>query len=611
MTRLDGGGAASLVVPRGWVIDPLAVARLRTQLAASPPDVAAVVAPTSPLPPGASYRSHAERQVLAPHDVAYATDEPTPGAVLVRAGISHRIENGNVTVSHGRLLIDPGCHTHDPGTSVMPVANAVPEGRSPFSRRPLVVFLALEPDSGRAVWARNLVDQLLENETEARLATAAVVEGRHLTRPCRPVHETLRALQPDVVITLDDTAETRVSAWCDRRSTAVIRHTGERTLSIELVSWRIGDAAGRLRALIGGAVDAPALAELCSRLCAMPPPIPPDVSVDDTPVAPPSRVRIERVRRSVAVVSGSLDSEGDARLDAFVAEAHALGEVARLIDARQASSAAEYDAVLLTDDVDPRVGVSLAETRAAAGRRTLVDVAMPGAASELVKGCHGATAPTRQIQGLLESEGIATRLLPSLLTRSELNALQRARVTRRDDDPVVLGVRVDTRAREQLRALTRAIEQLLNDQPSVTVEWLGPDDELSTALRRDPRVERGALRPVEQCAHWTMQAWVASAQHAETAGRPAPLIRSSYMGIPTVFDAERRGDVSDEIIGRWSLEDPCSAGAWESRFRAIADDPDVARDGLEFRAELLFGRTASRSIVNRLVGWASLADRHP
>ena len=44
---------------------------------------------------------------------------------------------------------------------------------------------------------------------------------------------------------------------------------------MELVSWQIGRAAGRLRARIGPRVDVPAFAALVVRLCAGPHPMPP------------------------------------------------------------------------------------------------------------------------------------------------------------------------------------------------------------------------------------------------------------------------------------------------------------------------------------------------
>jgi hypothetical protein len=574
------------VIPQGFVLDPLTVSRLHEQLHASPDDVSGVIAPTGMLPPGASYRSHAEHRSLQPLDAVFVTDEPVPGAALVRSAASHRLEGASLVVDRGRVLVDPGCHAHDPEVSTDPVEDAVPEGRSPFPRRPIVLFVALEPDVGQAVWARNLVNDLLAHDTEARLATVSNPGGRHLTRPCRPSRETVRALQPDVVIALDDTAAEQVPSWCDRRSTAVIHHTGERTLSTELVSWRIGEGTGRLRALIGGAVDAPTLTALCSRLCGMPPPVPPD---DEEPVVAPPRVRVARDRLTVAVVRDTARRADGDRLDAFLAEARAIGERASVFDSADALSAVDCDAVLLSDTVDAIVGEELISARSAAGRRTLVDVASPDSPSGLVLRAGGATAPTLSIRSSLESRGVPTRLLPNLLTRTRLNELQRARVGRRADDPLVLGVRVDIHEAPPLDALSTALDELVRERPELTVERVGPEE----------------LRPVEHVRHWTAQVWISSSTVAGLAGRPAPLVESGYAGIPTAFDAACRGDVYDTVIGRFAIDDPLSSDEWMTRLRAILDVTKEDRQHLWERADLLFGRTASRSIVNRLLGWAS------
>ena len=120
-----------------------------------------------------------------------------------------------------------------------------------------------------------LVNRLFDHGIEARLATVSESDPPHFTHPCRPERDTVRTLQPDIIVTLDDTALRQVPAWCDRRSTVVVHHTGERTLTTELVSWRLGASSGRIRALHGSAVDAPTLASLCSRLCSGPFPAPP------------------------------------------------------------------------------------------------------------------------------------------------------------------------------------------------------------------------------------------------------------------------------------------------------------------------------------------------
>ena len=143
------------------------------------------------------------------------------------------------------ITVDHGTVTHAAYDLAVELEDADSTGRSPFPRRPMVLLIGLTDDTGRAVWARDLVNVLLDQQTEARLAVPAPPPGPHLTRPCRPSPETVLALQPDVIVTLDDAALEVASSWCDRRSTVLVHHTGERTTSFELLSWRIGASYGR------------------------------------------------------------------------------------------------------------------------------------------------------------------------------------------------------------------------------------------------------------------------------------------------------------------------------------------------------------------------------
>ena len=148
-------------------------------------------------------------------------------------------------------------------------------GSSPFPRRPLVLFVACRPDPGLADWARRLVNDLLPHDVEGRLALTEVPPGVHLTRPCLPSAESIQALSPDIVVALDARAAADVPAWCTERKTVIIEFASDPQMQTELVSWRVGQASGRLRARIGRGVTAPELARLVSRLCAGPQPVPP------------------------------------------------------------------------------------------------------------------------------------------------------------------------------------------------------------------------------------------------------------------------------------------------------------------------------------------------
>jgi hypothetical protein len=266
---------ATLAVAEGWVVDDLAHQRLSRQLAGAPDDVAGVAATTGELPPGSSYRVHAERMALQPMSAVAPTSPPVPGAVLLRAGLTYELCDRAVDATRGVLLVDHGAHAHDPWRAVGPLQVASELGRPPFTWRPLVVLLACDPDPDVAEWGRSCTNALMRRDIESRLALPDEIAGLHLTRPCVASEESLHALAPDVVIALDPVALRCAPAWCrNHRSTVLIELTIDVAARSELVSWRLGEAPGRLRARIGRQ-DVPNLPALIRRLCAGPPPMPP------------------------------------------------------------------------------------------------------------------------------------------------------------------------------------------------------------------------------------------------------------------------------------------------------------------------------------------------
>ena len=279
----DLGAEPRLVVPEGLLIEESVRERLARGLSSAPADVVGIAAEIAELVPGASYRVHTEWTALETRAM------PTPrrggkvrGAVLVRPGVECAIRDGAVEVASGTVLVDPGAHVHDPHRPGGPPEMASELGRPPFSRRPVVVFLACEPFRDPD-WLRRLVNRLVRHEVEARLAIPPAPAGEersasdaHLTRPCLPGEATIRALAPDVVVTLDAVAAREIDAWCSGdRSTVVVELDLTLPVPMELVPWQIGRAEGRLRARVGRWVDVPAFAGLVGRLCAGPHPMPP------------------------------------------------------------------------------------------------------------------------------------------------------------------------------------------------------------------------------------------------------------------------------------------------------------------------------------------------
>ena len=604
MSGITRVAESELVVPRGFVIDEIAIDRLHAQLTRQPPEVTAVVAPIGDAPPGSSFRTVAQRAALQPPSRAFVTDEPHDGVALVRAGVEFELVGPRVRVAQGQILLDPGAASYDAEAPIGAFERAAAEGRSPFPRAPLVLFVGLEPESGRAIWARDLVNRLLDHGIEARLATVSEPDPPHLTRPCRPEAETVRALGPDVIVTLDDSALAIAPSWCERRSTVVVHHTGERTLATELVSWRLGVASGRVRAFIGSAVDAPTLAALCSRLCSGPFPAPPQPERDDEGDRV-TRVRAPGPSLRVAVVHGS--SGATPRLASFLSEAKAQGAITETFGPSDASTATDHHVVILAHDLDAAAGLELVKQRERRGLKTVVDVVVPTTSTTLAERCGRATASARDSQSTLEERGITVRVLPSLLTRSRLDELQRARRATEEDESVILGLVIDAGPSKRASAAMYAVSWLLDEDPTLAVELLSPVEPWSAGLRSHPRATMIGDGDTTAVARWRAQAWVGSAPSATDSARPRPLVEAAYLGIPTVFAADGRGDVDDELVGRWALSSPEDPNQWFAGLHACLE-PTTDHSPLARRSDLLFGAKAGMSIVNRILGWASFAE---
>jgi hypothetical protein len=126
-------------------------------------------------------------------------------------------------------------------------ADADIDGRPPFPWRPVVVVLGTEDDLDLADHARGLVNGMIRHDVEARLAVAAVPDGLHLSGPCRPTLATLRALQPDVIVTLDPGARAVAEpAAAENRTTVLVELLPDAHGDIEVGPLTIGRTDGRL-----------------------------------------------------------------------------------------------------------------------------------------------------------------------------------------------------------------------------------------------------------------------------------------------------------------------------------------------------------------------------
>ncbi len=288
-----------LVVADRWLVDRSSADRLARQLAQAPAAVFGVAAAAGPLAPGTSYRVHAERCSLLPLKAEPSVASPQPfGAIVLRDGVRWSAADAGVIVDAGSVLLDRGSYAHDPTCPVGPIVPADVVDRPPFPWRPVVAFLARaagEDDRSkkRNDWARQQVNALLHENIEGRLAMTDPASGHHLTRPCAPSDASVGALGPNTVVALDPEAlhAAQHSALL-ARGTTIIELVPE-LAGIELVSWQIGRARGRLRARVGFDVPVQELADCIRRLAAGPQPDPPifPFATPEAPVPIPVTIR--------------------------------------------------------------------------------------------------------------------------------------------------------------------------------------------------------------------------------------------------------------------------------------------------------------------------------
>ena len=255
-----------LAMPDWWIVDAATRMRLQRRLASTGPECTAVVAEWSDLPPGTSHRVNAERRALAPESAMQPLgDLAVRGAAMVRPGVSFEVGDDFVKVGQGGLLVDRGATVHDPWRPVGALEDASPLGR-PLQHRPVVLFLGFERDPYLADWVRRLVNDLVRRDVEGRIAVPAPTGGLHLTKPCAPTQESLRALEPEVIVALDDAAVEQCAAWVGRRRFGLVRLTQDTTAAVAIGSAPASRWRHRVEARIGRGIDPASMIDLAHEL---------------------------------------------------------------------------------------------------------------------------------------------------------------------------------------------------------------------------------------------------------------------------------------------------------------------------------------------------------
>jgi len=620
-----------LVVPEGLVLDEVARQRLERQLDRSAHDVSGVVAPTAPLPPGASYRVCAEWRSLEPDTVAVElTSTSARGAVLLRPGVGFAVTDGVVDVAAGTLVLDPGAHVHDPRQPIEELRVASELGRSPFPRRPLVLFVGSEQDAKLADWARRLVNRLIRRDVEARLALPTIAEGLHLTSPLLPCEASMRALAPDAVVVLDPEASARAQHWCrNQRSTVFIELDRTQWTGAELVSWQIGHSSGRVRARIGPRIDAAAFSAVVRRLCAGPQPAPPvDGAVPERrPLSRWRRAReVSGARRSCALVTGSLDAASTARAEGLVDHMSAVGITVGVMPTGGdlPAGVATASLVVLTGIEDVDAVSELIAMRKEAGRPTVLDVgprdlvasesaelplSLTGDAARLARACGLVTSAGGAMHNAIRTLGVRALVVPTMLTRRRASALKDAcgSFDARGDAVIGWCLGAGESANASRDEAAEGVAKVLANRFDVRVLVMGNAEHIPPALRgHDYLVESGELEP-EVLAGLTVQLWTPDIRGGMVADDLRAYAEASHAGVPTVLSLPARVAIDGHNSPPLVVREPDHPEQWTAALRHVLDSPprraarsEEARD----RSDAVDGAAASKTVVNRLVGWA-------
>jgi hypothetical protein len=631
----DPGAAPRLVVPEGLVVDENVRERLDRQLRLAPAGVAGIAAEIADLEPGASYRVHTEWSSFTTAALRPASSTSIRGAVLLRPEVDFAVKGGSVEVADGSVMVDPGAQVLDPHRAIGGLQPASARGRPPFSRRPVVVFLACSSPAAvgwaHADWLRRFVNRLVRHEVEARIATPAPVGGGaadvHLTRPCLPCEETIRALAPDVVVTLDAEAAAQVDAWCEGdRSTVVIEFDPTLPEPIELVSWQIGRAAGRLRARVGPWVDVPAFAALVVRLCAGPHPMPP---VDREATADAKAIVREHwtgrapddAGDRCVLITGSLDAAATARIAGLADNLEAAGVPVEVhpYGAPDALPAAAREAglVVLAGVVPSPPIKELIAARRGAGLTSAVDLgshdlgaggSLTAPAAALCETCDLTISPAGALHSAAGARAARALVLPTLLTRERAAALRDARP---EPDPaavLIIGWRLGAAGPAYAAAVAGGIARILTEHRD-RVEIVGDLDAVPAELRGHERVTvvPGPDLDAETIASWAVHVWTPGVLGAEIVDDARLLEEASCAGVPSVLPAGAAAGVDGFVSPHVLVQSADSADDWYDALHHVLDDRGIrARRAHEAarRADALDGPAASKAVVSRLMGIA-------
>lgn len=643
-TPADG---SILVVPDGLVLPEASLARLRRRFDLRPEGVVGVVAPVAPIPAGSSALTTADAAACASLDEGDVVEgREVAGAALLAPGTEHEVDDRTVRLvgeAAGRLLVDPGATTFDPEATDPEPTPPGAGARPPFRWRAVVVVLASRRDRDRARVGARLADALLARDVEARLALHDPVEGPLLTRPVPADPASVAALRPDLVLALDlDAVALAHEAVAGIRTTVVALVDPDLGDGIELVSWQIERAQGRLRARVGDDVDAGALAALVNRLCSGPVPVPPrDPDPDGATTIAATTVelgardgaRADEPGRSRSggadpsdpsdppVPSGDRPHGHRAEVQAVLARGGDPDPVlAGLLDHLEAGGATVHTTFEASAGTGTRLEIDLDRDSSAESERTVVAVVTRGD-TDLDAGGR-ALATTSVTAEQLRRRGVTTIVLPRLVTRAELDRAAAAHARRVRPAQPTIGVVVDPRHPEvgdAVAPVLRAALDLLRAEghPDLAAVVAATDTPAGEAVAPVPPsldapwvTARPTLPDDSELAGWSAAVWLGGPDTADgsgdvAVGAPHALVRAALVGLPVVMAAEAAPAIGAIADRRLTVARPSDAQGWATAIGNVLDEERRSAAGSRARelALALHGDAAAALVASRFLGW--------
>jgi len=424
-------------------------------------------------------------------------------------------------------------------------------------------------------------------------------------------------------------AAREIDAWCaGDRSTVVVELDLALPVPMELVSWQIGRASGRLRARIGRWVDVPAFAALVGRLCAGPQPIPPSEAPELRDLRTP--VHEHWTRREPAqggdgcvVLTGPLDTHASARVDGLADNLAAEGVpvVVSRVAGAELPGAARSAALVVLAGLGPAPAVdALIADRRRAGLPTAIDltlsdivvddreVRLAPPAAALAEACELVVAPAGARVAAARAAGVRVVDLPTLLTRARVAGLRDASAAVDPAGVLVIGWRIGRSgepAPPYANAVGEAIATILTEHRD-RVEIVGDAERVPPALRGHERVTVVAGdADAGTIAGWAVHVWTPLLAGREILDDARFLEEASSAGVASIMPADACSGVDGFVSSHVLVQSVSTPGDWYSALHHLLDDASVrsvrAREATR-RAAALDELAISKAVVSRFLG---------